>query len=127
MRKIAILALLFLINWGAIGQVNIYVSPVGNDNGTGSKEQPVATIQRAQEIVRGLKAGDGLPEKGVKIIIDEGTYFLNESLQFTPEDNGEKDRPVIFEGAEADGVMVSAGRKISNWKRLQSLCLLQLV
>ncbi|MBI9064380.1 MAG: right-handed parallel beta-helix repeat-containing protein [Marinilabiliaceae bacterium] len=118
MRKIVILALLFLINWGAIAQVNIYVSPVGNDNGTGSKEQPVATIQRAQEIVRGLKAGNGLPENGVKIIVEKGDYFLHEVLLFTPADNGEKGKPVVFEGAEADGVMVSAGRKISNWKRV---------
>ncbi len=118
MREIVIFALSFLLNWNAMAQVNIYVSPDGNNNAAGSKEQPVATIQRAQELVRELKAGNGLPEKGVKVIIDKGAYFLNESLLFTPEDNGEKGKPVVYEGAQPDGVLVSAGRRVSDWKRV---------
>ncbi|SFF20621.1 right-handed parallel beta-helix repeat-containing protein [Sunxiuqinia elliptica] len=120
MKKIVGFALLFLINLSVIAQVNIYVSPVGNNNAAGSKEQPVATIKRAQELVRELKAQDGLPDKGVRIMIEAGEYTLDESLVFTPEDNGEKDRPVIFQGAEPDGVLITAGRKITNWRKVKN-------
>ena len=118
MKKLLLFTMLSVFSWGVNAQVKYYVSTKGYDNNSGAKESPVASLKRAQELVRELKAGDGLPENGVKIIVEKGNYFLQETLLFTPEDNGKKDKPIVFEGAETDGVLVSAGKKISNWKRV---------
>ena len=53
-----------LLSWGILfkgfaqdyPQIHIYVSPSGDDTGSGTESSPVRTMERAKELVRAAKA-----------------------------------------------------------------------
>ena len=88
--------------------VQLHVSPHGDDSGTGSKQQPFATLQRAQTEAR-IAAKLGNP---VHVWVREGTYYLSETLRFLPEDSGSADALVIYEAAPGEKVIISGAMKL---------------
>jgi hypothetical protein len=77
------------------GGLKIYVSPSGNDNAPGTREQPLATLSGALEKLAEIKMS--LPETGsVEIIVAEGKYFMSEPLIFHPEVSGTPGAPVVI-------------------------------
>jgi hypothetical protein len=89
-----------------------YVSPSGNDNNPGSANRPFKTLHRAQEAVR--KWGNG--SAPIKVLVREGTYYLQSSLIFLPEDSGKSDGQVVYAASPGERVTLSGGRKlICNW------------
>lgn len=103
---------------------DFYVSVAGNDAWSGRLEQPnadktdgpVATIARAQQLVRELKAKE--PQRGQPIVVSigGGTYFLPETIVFRPEDSGTPAAPVIYEAAAGQRPILSGGTRISGWQ-----------
>jgi hypothetical protein len=67
------------------------VAPGGDDAGPGTRERPFATVGRAREAVRALKA-----KKPATVLLRGGTYFFPETLVFTPEDSGTAEAPVTY-------------------------------
>jgi len=94
----------------------IYVAPDGDDRATGAEAAPFATLQRAQTEVRRIKA-TGLPAGGVRIILRDGTCFLREPLELTPEDSGTADAPIVWAGAPGEHPVISGGRRIEGLTR----------
>ncbi len=90
-----------------IPNVEIYVSPKGDDNNKGTKASPFATIKKAKEFAKGIGEGP------VQINIEEGTYFLEEALNFTSEDSGERGKPVIYKGF--GNVILQGGKEIRGF------------
>ena len=43
-----------------------------------------------------MKKSGGLPEGGVTVVISEGVYDVANTIEFTREDSGEADKPVIY-------------------------------
>jgi len=84
-----------------------YVSPQGNDRNDGSASAPFATLQRAQEAVRQAKK-----DRTVTVMVSAGTYYLEHSLTFTPEDSGTSQGRVVFAAAQGATVTLSGGRKL---------------
>ena len=82
---------------------DIYVSTNGSDAGDGSREHPFATIERAIEAVRTLKAG----KHGVTVCVHAGEY-LTKGLNLTQEDSGSEDCPITYR-AYGDGEVVLNG------------------
>lgn len=99
----------------ANAKVKCYVSPKGDDKNSGTKRDPVATLERAQQLVRQIKK-DGMPDGGVEVILEEGTYFINKTLVFRAEDSGTKGAPVVYRAAKDEQVVISGGRKLNRWK-----------
>lgn len=75
-----------------------YVSPGGSDSSSGTMEKPFATLARAQQAARQSKGG--------LVIVREGTYYLPETLVFTPEDSGTE-----YRAAKDGKVVLSGGMK----------------
>lgn len=75
--------------------MHIYVSNQGSDGWDGGKGRPVQSIGKAIRLVR-----EAVREKreAITVHLDEGTYYLEEPLIFTPEDSGEEDTPIVYEG-----------------------------
>lgn len=95
----------------------LFVSPQGSDSGDGSQNSPFATIDRAQQEVRALNdtmTGD------IVVNLGAGTYSLDETLNFTPEDSGSGGHFVIYRGAGGEDTVVSGGRPISGWTETQT-------
>src|SRR5712692_10534530 len=86
------------------GQHAFYVAPNGDDAwsgrllapNTGKTDGPFATIARARDAVRQLKAAEGGLQQPVTVSIRGGTYFLREPIILTPEDSGTAGCPVTY-------------------------------
>ncbi|MCC6443165.1 MAG: right-handed parallel beta-helix repeat-containing protein [Armatimonadetes bacterium] len=100
-----------------------YVSLEGNDAWSGTKagpnrgvtDGPFATIQRARDAVRALKAA-GAPKAPVTVYLRGGNHFLAEPLELTAEDSGAEGTPVTYAAYRGEKPVLSAGRKIKGWK-----------
>jgi hypothetical protein len=96
----------------------IRVSPKGNDNNPGTKEQPLATIQMAQRQARELRRlHDPSISGGIRIVLENGTYRLEEPLLFRPEDSGTADSPTTVVAAEGAKPVISGGVQVINWQK----------
>ena len=91
-----------------------HVSPSGNDSNPGTAAQPLATIQRAQQVVRDLRATPLGSQQEVDVILHAGTYRLTNTLTFTDADSGGAGAPVVYSGATGEEVSISGGRPISG-------------
>ena len=77
---------------GAAG-ADIYVSPDGDDAAAGTQAAPFATLERARDVVRGLRAGDDFA--GATVNVGAGVYELTKPLVLGPEDSGTDGAPVV--------------------------------
>ncbi len=88
---------------------DIYVSVNGSDEtGDGSKSNPYATVEKAQSVIRTMKAEGKLPSGGLTVSIMAGEYRLSEGLVFTEEDSGNEYCPITY-AAYGDGEVVFKG------------------
>lgn len=116
--NIRFLSLLFLIGLVACQPKtrDIYVSPQGNDDQNGSAEQPIKTLQKAKDL-----AASYAGKQEVNIILEDGTYYLDETLVFNFKDSGTEEFPINFRAAHEGGAVISGGKELSlNWQPYQN-------
>src|SRR5947207_8762485 len=100
---------LLVLNYGAGVAAEYFVAPKGSDTNPGSSAKPFATLNRAQEAVRGERATH--PQTGVTVTFAAGVYHLRHRLQFTPVDSGAAaEQPVRYRAAPGASVVLSGGR-----------------
>ncbi|HNS31471.1 MAG TPA: right-handed parallel beta-helix repeat-containing protein [bacterium] len=97
----------------------LYVSPEGNDGNPGTKNKPFATIKRAQEEVRKIKA-NGMPEEGIVLYLRGGRYYITESITLGKEDSGTESAPVVYRSYPGEEARVIGGRQVTNFKLLRN-------
>src|SRR5690606_4841642 len=103
-----------LASFTGFAQVNtLYVSTSGSDNNLGTVNEPLATLQAA------VKKARAMPVKP-EIILDKGTYYLNETVVFKPEDSGTAQNPLTIKAKEGERVVVSGGKRLDlKWEEYQ--------
>lgn len=100
------LILLVALNSGA---QTIFVSVSGNDANPGTKEKPVATFAKAQQMARKLPK-----DASVKVLFAPGIYYLPKTIGFTEADNKAS---VIYQSDKEGGAIISGGTLLRlNWK-----------
>ncbi len=92
-----------------------FVSPQGDDSQPGTKAEPVASLARAHLLVRKHLA-KGL-EEDVQVGLHGGTYELADTLRFTAEDSGTKQVRVTYAALPGETVVISGGRRITEWSQ----------
>jgi hypothetical protein len=102
-----------------------YVATDGDDRWSGrhdapqagGSDGPFATLGRARDAVRALKreVGGGL-SRPVTILIRGGRYELAAPLEFTPDDSGREQFPVVYEAYRSETPVFSVGRVIGGWR-----------
>lgn len=108
----SMVACLCVLSSFTLGQETaFFVSSQGNDAAAGVEQAPFATISRAQQAIRDLKAHRDLTFP-VIINILGGTYELEHPLVFTPEDSGTAECPVTYRGLGDRPTVISGGRRI---------------
>jgi len=111
--RVAYLGLLlaFLMPGSSVAQnIEIYVSPEGNDTNTGTLSSPLKGLVRAAELAR-TKTG----QVPVTIFLSEGTYHLTEALKLGPEDGGTLEAPVHWKAVPGEEAIISGGIQIEEW------------
>lgn len=118
------LALLLASAADARGAERYFVSPGGCDRWSGriaesnaaQDDGPFATLGRARDEVRALNKAGTLPTGGVTIELRGGHYGLSEPLALTAEDSGTAAEPVTYRAWQGERVILSGGRRLSEWK-----------
>lgn len=93
----------------AAAPVAFHVSPAGDDAWSGQADRPFATVERARDAVRRLRAEGRLPAEGAEVVVHAGTYG---QLWLTAEDSGSADAPAVFRAAEGEEVRLSGGHTV---------------
>lgn len=101
---------------------DLYVAPDGNDAWSGCLDRPnaqrtdgpLATVARAQQVVRELKAKQ--PDKPITVAIRGGTYQFDQPLVFDPADSGTPAAPVVYQAYPGERPVLSGGRRITGWQ-----------
>ncbi len=102
----------------AIGN-EFHVSPDGKDTNVGTREAPFASLRRARDAIRQLKAKGPLTHP-VQVIIADGLYQLSEPLVLEHQDSGAAGVPIIYTAAPGARPVFSGGRTIGNWTKGQA-------
>lgn len=95
---------------------SFFVSPDGKDSQSGTREQPFATFERAQQAVRAERVAH--PGDGVVVTFLEGRYLLEKPLVFLPQDSGASaEKPVVYQSEPGRSVVFDGGRQITGWQK----------
>jgi len=88
----------------------VFVAMDGDDSNTGTMTSPFRTLARAQSAVRDLLPSSTGP---IHIWVRGGSYYLDHTLVFTPQDSGQVNKPIIYSAFEGEKVILSGGKKLT--------------
>jgi len=97
--------------------LKIYVSPSGDDSASGSKEQPLASLNGALEKVKQARIST-MAEGPVEIRISDGVYWISEPLLIGTENSGSEKSPVIVKAEEGARPVFCGGKKIEGFEKV---------
>ena len=92
----------------------LYVSPGGSDSNPGSINKPFKSIIKARDVIRESKS---VKTESMTVFLREGTYYLEEPLEFSAEDSGTARSPITYSAYKDEKVIISGGSKLHlTWK-----------
>ncbi len=100
-----------------------YIAPEGNDAWSGTypapndarTDGPFATLARARDEIRKLKAAPGLPPDGVLVIVRGGTYFLDAPFELGAEDSGTAEARICYTAFPGEEVRLVGGKRVTGF------------
>jgi len=95
---------------------DVHLAPGGNDAADGSIERPVASLRRALDRAREIRAADAAPSAPVEIVVADGRYELAGPVVIAPEDSGTEQAPTVIRAAAGASPVFSGGRVIRGWR-----------
>lgn len=116
-KQVAVLLFIaaFLSVSGFVSGQKLYISPDGNDTGTGAIEKPLATLNAAVVRARELRKTTK-PEVPVEIIARGGEYFLMQPLLLRPDDSGNESSPLIIRAEDGEKPVFRGGVAVGGWE-----------
>ncbi len=90
----------------AVVPVVVHVAPDGDDAAHGSRDDPLRTLERARDAVRGARAD------GATVWLHPGVYRLTETLVLDARDSGREEAPVVFRAIEPGTARIIGGRQV---------------
>jgi hypothetical protein len=121
---ITVLSSLFLapvVVAGVPVRADFVVATDGSDDNPGTAERPFATLARARDAVRTLKA-TSTPRLEVIVLVRGGTYVLREPVVFGPEDSATAGQHIVYAAYPGEQPVLSGGRAITGWKPGRDKC-----
>jgi hypothetical protein len=98
------------------GTGEIWVQPMGDDYGPGTKDLPMGSIAAALRKAREWRRlSDPFIRNGIRIIVRGGDYLLDQPIFVRPEDAGTEASPTIIEAAPGEAPVLSGGRPVKGW------------
>lgn len=118
-KRLPVIFLFLIAPLLGLCQLQVYVSPSGNDLSKGSIDQPFASLSKALFQVRELRRlDDASIKQGVRILLKGGIYHLDKTVVLRPEDAGTKESPTFIEAAANEQPVLSGGIQINGWKKV---------
>lgn len=114
MKQFSLLPILLLAaSCSIMPAKKIYVSRDGNNLHNGSKNQPLESLQAAQETARNIRKDN--PGRAIRVILGEGSWYLTKPLVFSAADNSSDKSQVSWEGTPGGKTVISGGMPISDF------------
>ncbi len=109
---------------GRTERLTLYVSPAGNDAWSGrlgepnadGTDGPLATIQKARDVIREVNAAPGGLTTPVTVMLRGGVYPQVEPIVFTAADSGTKECPITYQAYPSEKPVISGGEVIRGWQ-----------
>ena len=79
-------------------EVTLYVSVNGNDENSGTQDQPLATLQTALDQIPKLKQDREVSI--IRIEVGDGIYYLKKPVMISPAMSGTEQMPIVVEAAK---------------------------
>lgn len=89
--------------------VTFYVAPNGSDANPGTQDKPFATLERARDAIRVLRAEKGLPKGGIEVVLGAGEYKIGRTFALTAEDSGTQDAPITYRSDPEGAAKLTGG------------------
>ena len=96
--------------------LTLYVAPNGNDNNSGTEQNPFASLEAAQDAIRQFKIQEELPLGGIEVVVRAGLYFRDRPFVLTEEDSGTETSPIIYRSAPNETPRLVGGICVSGFK-----------
>ena len=93
---------------------DLFVSASGSDENPGTEVRPFATLARARDAIRVLKAGAGIQEP-VTVFVRQGSYALPETLTLGKDDSGTPTAPIVYRAYPNEKPVLLGGRNITGF------------
>mgnify|MGYP004517777705 CR=1 FL=1 len=88
----------------------VWVSPDGNDSGSGAENDPLKSIEAAVEAAKKYKS------EAVTVILKAGNYYADKSIVFDEDDSREESAPLTVTSEEGVRANIIGGKKIDTTK-----------
>jgi hypothetical protein len=75
--------------------VQYFVAPLGSDANPGTREKPFASLEKARDAIRALKAKGALPGP-VCVRLLPGEYPVERTIELTAADSGTEAAPIVY-------------------------------
>ncbi|THF76279.1 hypothetical protein E6C55_19475 [Cohnella fermenti] len=100
---------------GMLGKA-LYVAPNGSDSNLGTINHPFKTLEKARDVIRGLKTHGkgGLPTGGITVILREGVYERTSSFELGEADSGEAGKPIVYKAYPGETVRLTGGHNLEK-------------
>ncbi|MBJ6360127.1 S-layer homology domain-containing protein [Paenibacillus sp. GCM10012307] len=98
-------------------QAELFISPSGNDDNNGTKDQPFRTIEKAQQAVRSMNqnmTGD------IIVYLRDGTFPVSQKITFKSEDSGTNDYRIVYKAYSGEKPVLSGAKKITGWTKQEN-------
>ena len=101
-----------------------YVAVDGNDDWSGKlpaanaerADGPFASIAKARDAIRKLKADQGTLRQPVNVQVRAGTYYISKTISLGPEDSGTTTCPISYTAYPGEKPVLHGGRPVSGWQ-----------
>lgn len=88
MMKYVVIAIILVIGPGSFVAADVFVSPDGSDKNIGAESSPVASLQRARDLIRQQRqAGTITPHSNATVWIEGGSYEVKQAFVLNEQDS----------------------------------------
>ena len=103
--------------------LELYVAPNGSDENPGTKQRPFATLERARDAIRVLRAND-LPPGGVAVNVAPGAYSVTDTLKLESQDSGTQTAPIVYRSEQKGAARFTGGVAVNGFRPVTDPALL---
>ncbi|MCX7599274.1 MAG: LamG domain-containing protein, partial [Armatimonadetes bacterium] len=104
--------------------VTFYVSPTGSDANPGTQGKPFATLEKARDAIRALRAEKGLPKGGIEVVLGAGEYRIGRTFALTGEDSGTQDAPITYRSGPEGAAKLTGGVSVRGFQPVRDQAIL---
>ncbi|MEA3364205.1 MAG: right-handed parallel beta-helix repeat-containing protein, partial [Candidatus Hydrogenedentes bacterium] len=122
--RVGIFIALAVLAGSAFGAETLYVATNGNDAWSGKLDSPnadgtdgpFATLEKARDAIRAIKAADGILVGDIEVVVAAGIYTLDAPFELTAEDSGTPANRIVYRAADGAEVRLLGGKAVDNFQ-----------